>query len=247
MAAERAPVGERADTERGPQVVAQVRAGAQPCAMRRPRRSADRSSRATAGRRRCAVSQPRTRRLAGLLAEPPVEGARAHLRVPGQPLRRRSSARGAAAPTRASPAVESSSGAGTWRSMNCAWPPSRHGGTTQYLATALATCAPWSRANDVQAQVDSGGEPRRRQHVAVVDEQHVLVDRSPADAAAACRRRTSSAWSPGARRAGRPRRGRTRRCRSTPAGCRAGSAPARAAASRRARRRCGPAGTASRG
>ena len=31
-------------------------------------------------------------------------------------------------------------------------------------------------ANDVQAQVDSRGQPRRGEHVAVVDEQHLLVD-----------------------------------------------------------------------
>jgi hypothetical protein len=32
------------------------------------------------------------------------------------------------------------------------------------------------RANDVQAQVDSGRQARRGEHVAVVDEQHVLVE-----------------------------------------------------------------------
>ena len=76
--------------------------------------------------------------------------------------------------------------------------------------------------------------------------KHVLVDAAPADAAAAGRRRTSSAWSrPGARRAVPPRRGRTRRCRSTPAGCRAGS-DASAAATLRGQHAVAraPAGTA---
>lgn len=36
-------------------------------------------------------------------------------------------------------------GSGTGRSMYCAWPPSRCGGTTVRRATSLATAVPWSR------------------------------------------------------------------------------------------------------
>ena len=90
-----------------------------------------------------AAADPRARRLTGLLAEPAVERARAHVGVPGQPLDGQLLVEMLQRPV-AGRGGREWSGAGTCRSMNCAWPPSRHGGTTQYRATALATWAPWS-------------------------------------------------------------------------------------------------------
>ena len=185
-------------------------------------RSRDSSSSRARSTRRLRTQAPG--RLTGLLTEPTVEGARAHLRVPGQPLHRELFVEVLQRP------LPGRGGREVVRRRHlpvdelrlAALAPRRHhavpGDGVGHLRAVIG-------ANDVQAQVDSRGEARRREHVAVVDEQHVLVEQHIADAAGACRRRTSNAWSPAARRAGPPRRARTRRCRSTPAGCRAGSAP----------------------
>ena len=71
-------------------------------------------------------------------------------------------------------------------------------------------------ADHVQAQVDAGGDPGRGEHVAVVDEQHVGVQLAPGGTG--WRNVVGvapSGWSPGGRRAARPRPARRRRCRST--------------------------------
>ena len=122
-------------------------------------------------------------------------------------------------------------------SMNWACPPSRQGGTTMCRATALATAVPWSRADEVQAQVDAGAEPGRREHPAVVGEEDVLVERGlgvePAEVVGVL---------PVGRRAvpvedARPRRGRRHPCRSTPTGRRRARSTGRRAGRRAGCRR----------
>ena len=94
---------------------------------------------------------------------------------PAAPARGRRSPRCSSAQARAA-AVDSPSGDGTWRSMYCAWPPSRQGGTTQCRATAVGDLAAVVAAEQVQAQVDAGAQAGAGQHVAVVGEQHAGVD-----------------------------------------------------------------------
>ena len=104
--------------------------------------------------------QPLHRRQAGLLAEAPRERPYAHgLLLRQLPQRQR--------PVQM-PQRPSAGGAGggapppprTGRRMNCAWPPSRCGGTTVARATSLATAAPWSRR--ISAGTGRSRPPRRR-------------------------------------------------------------------------------------
>ena len=63
-------------------------------------------------------------------------------------------------------------------------------------------------AHDVQAQVDAGGDARRGEHVAVVDEQHVRVDLDLREEPLEVLGASASAWWPGGRR-GSPAAART--------------------------------------
>ena len=162
----------------------------------RPHRRADRGTPAARGRGRRDGAHPHAWRLAGLLAESAVEGARAHLRVPGQPLHRELLVEvpQRPLPRRGSGEVIRRRHLPVDELRLAALPPRRHhtvpGDGVGHLRAVIG-------ANDVQAQVDSGGKARRGEHVAVIDEQHVLVEQHLAGAGAACRRRTSNAWSPG--------------------------------------------------
>ena len=122
--------------------------------------------------------------------------------------------------------------------MNCAWPPSRHGGTTQYRATALATCAPWS-------------ERMTCRHRSIPAARPADVSTSPSSTKSTfsstftrgCSRRSVVGELPvGGCRAtveqARPRRARMRPCRWTPSGCPAGwrrAPPSRPASGHRRR------------
>ena len=236
-----APVGERRDADRRVQVLPQRGRACRNRPRRRPARPGCRSTPAAGGRRatRCCTSHW-VADSPGLLAEAPGEGPHAHPRVRGEVGQGERLAEPLAGPRRGWPPSRVSPGSGTGRSTNCDWPPSRHGATTLRRATRLATSLPWSRritcsSRSMPAALPGGGED-----VAVVDEQHVGVQVDRGEQARRTPGRAPSAWWPAGRRAGPPRRARTRRCRSRPAAptppCAAAGRPARPAACRRSSR-----------
>ena len=196
---------------------------------------ARRSSRARGARARRAAPRRSGGRHAGLGAERAGEVARAHARAPRRarpPTGRRRGGRRSTPAARA--AARASARCAASCALNCDWPPGRRRNSTSQRAT-------------VERDARGRGPPRRArargpcpavtpadvQTLPSRDEDRVGLDVDARVAARRARRTTPSASSRGGRRAGRPRRARTRRCRP--------SATRRAAFAARGRARRPPA------